>query len=192
MNRKEKIFITFLWITLAGILVMTLVSVGENARDGKGTAVDSGYFDSSANQGKIDQLNNVLAANPNDFNALVSLGDIYYDMKNADKAIEYFLKAEQLKPDDTHVLDDLGFLYSSRGNNIQAIAKFKAAYNSDPSHLASLYSIARIYMLEKQTVPKAVELLKEILSKNPDVNLRQAVERDLNDVGTGRYLEHVN
>jgi cytochrome c-type biogenesis protein CcmH/NrfG len=192
MNRKEKIFITFLWITLAGILALTLLAVGKNARDKKGTTVSSGYFDSSANQEKIDQLNNVLAANPNDFNALVSLGDIYYDMKNADKAIEYFLKAEQLKPDDTHVLDDLGFLYSSRGNNIQAIAKFKAAYNSDPSHLASLYSIARIYMLEKQTVPKAVELLKEILSKNPDVNLRQAVERDLNDVGTGRYLEHVN
>jgi tetratricopeptide (TPR) repeat protein len=186
MNRKEKIFTTFLWVSLAGILAMTLLAVGKNTRDNKVTTVNSGYFDSQANQEKIDQLKNVLAGNPNDFSALVGLGDVYFDMKNTEEAIKYFLRAEKLRPNDIHVLDDLGTLYSRQGNSDQAMAKFQAAYNSDPSHLNSLYNIARIYMMEKQNIPKAVELLKEILTKNPDEKLRQAVERDLNNIGTGR------
>lgn len=186
MNRKEKIFTAFLWVSLAGILAMTLMAVGKKTRDSKGTTVSSGYFESSANQEKIDQLKRVLDANPDDFDALVSLGDIYFDMKNTEEAFAYFLRAEQLRPTDTHVLDDLGSLYSRQGNSDQAIAKFQAAYDANPSHLASLYNIARIYMLEKQNIPKAIELLKEILSKNPDEELRQAVERDLNEYGARR------
>ena len=186
MNRKERIFTTFLWISLAGILAMTLMAVGKKTRDNKGTIVNSGYFESSANQEKIEQLNKVLAANPNDFNALVGLGDVYYDMKNVEAAIEFFVRAEKVRPNDTHVLNDLGTLYSNQGNSNQAIVKFQAAYDSDPSHLVSLYNIARIYTIEKRNIPKAVELLKDILSKNPDEKLRQAVERDLNDIGTGR------
>ena len=182
MNRKEKVFTAFLWVTLAGILMMTLMAVGQKTRDSKGTTVESGYFDSSENQGKIEQLERVLTANPDDFSALVALGDLYYDMKSNDEAISYFLRAEKLRPRDTHVLNDLGNLYSRQGNSDLAISKFQAAYDVDPTHLVSLYNVAQIYMLKKRDNQKALELFREILSKNPNEELRQAIEREMNSI----------
>lgn len=192
LNRKEKVFTTFLWITLAGIAVLVLFSAGKKSRDKKfetlsgGNSPASAFQQSSSNQAKIDAFKNTLTRNPDDFNALVGLGDLYFDMKLADEAIELFERAEKLRPDNTHVLNDLGSLYSQLGDSDRSIAKFQAAYDINPSHLTSLFNVGLVYMHNKQDNERALEVFREILSNNPNEKLRQAVLEEMGKISSGR------
>jgi tetratricopeptide (TPR) repeat protein len=189
MISKDKALNTFLCGTLAVILsiaIIAIIAIGKKARDNRDSNIDNGYVGTATSQEKINQLITVLATNPNDSSVLVGLGEAYFNMKNYEEAIKFFLRAEKLRPNDTNVKNKLGAFYSRQGNSDLAISKFQAAYDADPCMLFNLYSIAQIYMIEKHDNQSAEVFLKRILSNNPDNKLLKAVKRDLETIALNR------
>jgi tetratricopeptide (TPR) repeat protein len=89
-------------------------------------------------------LNRVHEKNPNDYNTIVSLGNLYFDIaqnggesektKNLEKAREFYQKALIINPKDTEIRNDLGFTYllSDQPDNSRAIAEFQKSLQANP------------------------------------------------------------
>jgi len=66
-------------------------------------------------------------SNPKDFDAQVKAAELYYQIQRYDPAIEFLLKANQLKPDDYRTLALLGVANLDAGHYDVAVKWYKAA-----------------------------------------------------------------
>ena len=101
------------------------------------------------NQDAIEEFNKALDLDPNYGLALNSLGVIYRNMGDYDKAIKYFEKYTSLSPGDANPLDSTGNTYLRMGKLDDAIAKFKEALEVKPDFFWSLRSISYAYALKE-------------------------------------------
>ncbi len=134
--------------------------------------------DSQQQANRIFSLEQEIATSPDNVNALIELGDIYFDSKRYDEAILTFLTAEKITPANVHILNDLGLLYMSTGDNDTALKKFEAVLKIDPSHIHSLYYVGLVHRETGNTV-KALQVFEEVLNLNPDPQLADAVQQEI-------------
>jgi cytochrome c-type biogenesis protein CcmH/NrfG len=129
-------------------------------------------------ESRIEVLKKELLANPDDINALIELGDIYFDGNRYETAIAIFNKAEEVAPANIHVLNDLGILYMSTGKYDAALEKFETVMDVDSSHIHSLYHIGVIHRIKGDT-GKALGTFEQIMSKSPEPKLAEAVRQEI-------------
>jgi tetratricopeptide (TPR) repeat protein len=114
---------------------------------------NSGWFhlmaDASRRQGKLDdavgQYEAAWALQPNDFAALVNLGEIYLELNHEDEAEAAYRSALSLYPGSPSVMAGLGQLALRRQQYEDAVAYFKAALVSVPDANRLHYSLAMAY-----------------------------------------------
>ena len=118
--------------------------------------------------------------NPNDYDVLVSLGNIYYDVgqlekssENNKKAREIYSKALAKNPQDTFVRTDYGltFLLTENPEREKAIEELEKALEANPKNQKALYYISQA-LIETGKVEKAREkiaILKQMNPKSPGV-----------------------
>lgn len=78
---------------------------------------------------------------PNNFEAQVRAAELYYQIQRYDPAIEFLLKANQLKPDDYQIIVNLGLVNLDAGHYDVAEKWYRAALlkkPDDPVALAGL------------------------------------------------------
>lgn len=76
--------------------------------------------------------------NPENTEAWIQLGHVYFDTKIYDKAITAYEKSLELKPGNADVLTDLGIMYRRNGQPQKAIEKFDEAIAVKSSKKMSL------------------------------------------------------
>ena len=84
--------------------------------------------------GKTEEFTTVLdkAAAMANANQLNTMGYQMLGMKDYDRALIYFKKAEKLDPDNPNVYDSLGEAYKTMGKNKEAIKYFKKSLSMNP------------------------------------------------------------
>ena len=75
-----------------------------------------------------------LQANPQDFETLRQLGNLYYDGQAFPQAIEYYNKALAVDPKNPDVITDLGTAYWYSGDPDKALADFDKSLAIRPNH----------------------------------------------------------
>lgn len=108
-----------------------------------------------------------VSGNPQDTEAWVHLGNVYFDTDQFPKAIDAYEKSLALKPDNPDVWTDLGIMYHRDGRPQKAIACFDQAMVVDPKHEHARFNkgIVLIHDLEDQT--GAIKAWEELLEINP-------------------------
>ena len=79
-----------------------------------------------------DEIQMVLANNPEDYRALNLLGIVRAQQQRRDEAQKLFLQVVRMKPDYAGAHVSLGLLYSETNRPDQAIAEFESALHLDP------------------------------------------------------------
>lgn len=133
-------------------------------------------------QGKKEQsvamMKQVLAATPNDAQALNYLGYTYAEMgENLEEALGYLKKAVSLKPDDGFILDSLGWTYFKLKRYDDAIYQLERAVELSDNdttvigHLAEAYCAAHLSK-------KAIPLYKKLQKLEPErTDLAEKIKR---------------
>ncbi len=175
-SRKETVVILFFWLIFGGMVVMSMVNLAlKSGESGQGAA--TGPQEAVSIEERIREVKAYLKENPDSAEALVALGDLYFESNQVDEGIEVFRKAEKIEPGSVHIQNDLGMLYQKKGKYDLAIEKFRTALKLDPSHLNSLFHIGLIYRYNLGDNKKALEAFEELLSKNPEPRVaRMAAE----------------
>jgi Tfp pilus assembly protein PilF len=153
---KESILIATVAIIvglLGGYLIFSISNAGKTdqpniaAPTGAGSPVDYSQ--------RIAQAEKIVAQDPKNLNAWISLGNDYFDMEQSQKAINAYGKALEIQPDNPNVLTDQGIMFRKVGWFDKALVNFERANKIDPNHLQSLYNAGLVYAVDLKQPEKA-------------------------------------
>lgn len=122
-------------------------------------------------------LNRAYESNPKDYDVVVALGNIYFDIgyfkkdnQPFEKAREFYQKALAEKPNDIDVRTDFGLTYflANPPEYDKAIAEFQKSLQNNPKHEKSLQVMAQTLLAENKVAEaeKFVARLKEANANN--------------------------
>ncbi|MGA9976716.1 MAG: tetratricopeptide repeat protein, partial [Candidatus Sulfotelmatobacter sp.] len=117
-----------------------------------------------------------LKTNPNDFDTLVQIGNLYYDGKQYPEAVKYYQLGVKSQPTNADLLTDLGTSLWYTGDADGAIAEFQAALRYRPNHPATLFNLGVVRWQGKLDPKGAVQAWEELLRSNPDYPQKQEVQ----------------
>ena len=105
--------------------------------------------------------------NPENMEAWIQLGHVYFDTGKYDKAINAYEKALKLNPRNADVLTDLGIMYRRSGQPDKAIEAFNKAIAVDPKHETSRFNKGIVLMHDLKDRDSAIRAWEELLEINP-------------------------
>lgn len=126
---------------------------------------------------RIAELEQIVAKEPKNLQAWITLGNDYFDANQAQKAVQAYGKALELDPNNPNVLTDQGVMFRALGFYDRALSNFEKSLKIDPRHLQSLYNIGIVYAVDLKQSVKARATFEALLQKDQTSDLaRQARE----------------
>mgnify|MGYP001825093058 CR=1 FL=1 len=108
-----------------------------------------------------------VAQNPQNANAWIQLGHVYFDSDQYQPAIAAYQKALALSPNNADVLTDLGIMYRRTGQPGQAIESFDRAIQVDPKHETARFNKGIVLMHDVKDRARAIATWEALLAINP-------------------------
>jgi len=167
--KKESILIAAVALIvglLGGFLVFSMSSVGKNQQPA--TTIPAGAGSPTDYTTRIAEAEKIVAKEPKNLNAWLSLGNDYFDTEQAQKAINAYGKVLEIQPNNPNVLTDQGVMYRKVGWYDKALANFEQAQKLDPNHLQSLYNMGIVYAVDMKQPEKAGPIWKRYLQMDPN------------------------
>ncbi len=108
---------------------------------------------------------------PSNFDAQMKAAELYYQIQRYDQAIEFLLKANQLKPDSFEAVVALGQVNLDAGHYDQAEKWYKAALLKKPDDPSLLAGVVFTYLQkgDANEAEKAIAKLEKADSSNQDL-----------------------
>jgi tetratricopeptide (TPR) repeat protein len=104
---------------------------------------------------------------PQNFEAQVKAAELYYQIQRYDKAIEFLLKANQIKPTDYRTVAVLGMVNLDAGNYDQAEKWYRAAMKMKADDVMVLAGLAAV-TLQKGDAKAAEDAIAKLEKVAPD------------------------
>jgi len=110
---------------------------------------------------------------PQNFEAQITAARLEYQIQRFDEAIEFLLKANQLKPDDYETIANLGMVNLDASHYEQSVKWYKAALMKKPDDVPVVDGLcaATLGAGDAKEAEKCIEKLEKLDSQN--VDLRQ-------------------
>lgn len=147
---------------LGGYLVFSLAG-GKKQAESPVAGIPMGAGSPADYQSRITEAEKIVAKDPKNLQAWVSLGNDYFDTMQPQKSIEAYGKALEINPNNPDVLTDQGVMFRKVGWFDKALANFEKAQQIDPKHLQSLYNIGVVYMEDLKQPDKALKVWNRYL-----------------------------
>lgn len=173
MIKKETTLIIGLCCLIIGFLSGIVFSIYKTpANGGTGMVVteqsggQSGKLTAEQSQ-RLLQLELEVQKNPSNIEAWTSLGHLYFDSDQADKAIVAYNKSLALAPNNADVITDLGVMYRRVGKHQEAIASFDQAMQVNPKHETARFNKGVVLLYDLKDQPGAIAAWQDLLALNP-------------------------
>ena len=166
--KKESILIAAVALivgVLGGFLIFSISSVGKSQQP---AAIPAGSGSPTDYATRIAEAEKIVAKDPKNLNAWLSLGNDYFDTEQVQKAIHAYGKVLEIEPNNPNVLTDQGVMFRKVGWYDKAIANFEKASQLDPKHLQSLFNLGIVYAVDMKDHVKARPYWKKILEIDPN------------------------
>lgn len=112
----------------------------------------------------IERLNK----NAKDIDAALSLGNMYFDQKNAGLAVLYYRLALDINPALPGVWTDMGTMYWQNGNVSLAEQAFREAIARDADFGHAYVNLGLLLQHAKNKVAEARETWQQLVTRNAD------------------------
>ncbi len=117
-----------------------------------------------------------LKADPNNFETLAKLGNLYYDSHIFPQAIGYYEKALQVQPNNPDVRTDLGTAYWYTGDADKAIASYQQSLALRPNHPGTMFNLGIVTWQGKKDPKGAIVVWEKLLATNPNYDQKDQVQ----------------
>ena len=116
---------------------------------------------------KILVLEKEVAADPNNKDTWIRLGNLYFDTDNFESAIRAYEKSLSLNPNNANVQTDLGVMYRRNGQPKKAVEAFDRAIKIDPKHEVSRFNKGIVLLHDLSDKEGALQAWEELIAVNP-------------------------
>jgi len=131
---------------------------------------------------RVAELRKALDRDPENPKLWTTLGNIYYDREEWDRAVEAYEKAQRKAPNDPNLLSDLGAAHRNRGEFKRAIGLFEKARAADPDHWQSLLNLVLCEAFDVRDAAAAERHLRELKRRYPDLPNLDRIEKEIADL----------
>jgi cytochrome c-type biogenesis protein CcmH/NrfG len=114
---------------------------------------------------------------PDDYDSLVKLANLFYDGQQFPSAIQYYERALKIHPENPDVRTDMGTAYWYTGDADKALAAMAISLKFRPGHPQTLFNQGWIRWQGKADPKGAIEAWEQLLKANPDYPQKQQVEQ---------------
>lgn len=140
----------------------------------------------------IENYKEILRKDPNNLQALIGIGNLYFDTNRDLLAIENYRKALALDPTNPNVRTDMAICYRRSGNPVQAVEELKKAISISPRHAQSRRNLGIILIHDMHDVEGGIKAWEALLENVPDYpdreNLKGEIARLRSAQGSGKQL----
>ncbi len=182
-NRKLLMISGFL---IAVILIVLFASgtfdepeipVNQNFNNSQMQEQSSGV--SLQNVQKINELENTIKTNPNNYDAILQLANLQNDSRMYNKAIENYKKYLKANPKNADARIDMGVCYYNLQDYKTAITEMEQAVKDAPDHQIGYLNLG-VVNLAAGNVEKSKEWLQEAIKMNPNSEMGKRAQELLN------------
>jgi cytochrome c-type biogenesis protein CcmH/NrfG len=128
---------------------------------------------------RVKELTGKIKQNPRDFDSIVELGNINFDQKNYDDAINLYKKALAIRPDALNIRTDMGTAMFYLNRYDDAIATFQEVLKTDPNDAQALFNLGVAMLHGKNDPKRAVEYWEKLVETNPNHPQAQFVREQI-------------
>jgi cytochrome c-type biogenesis protein CcmH/NrfG len=131
---------------------------------------------------QVRDVEALLAKDPTNYEHLVRLANLHYDLNNYARAAESYEKARTIKDDSPDVLTDLGVCYRETGRGQKALELFDRAADLQPQHWRSRYNAAVVRLFDLNDLngaKKELEKLKKLKGTVQDIPDLAGLEQEI-------------
>ncbi len=122
---------------------------------------------STGQTSEVSELEKETALHPDNVDAWVRLGNLYFDSDLADKAIDAYQRSLALVPGNADVLTDLGVMYRRKGRPRDAIKSFDRAIEVNPRQEAAYFNKGVVFLHDLNNPDEAIKAWEDLLKVNP-------------------------
>jgi tetratricopeptide (TPR) repeat protein len=122
-----------------------------------------------------------LKADPENPDALVNIGNLYYDAQQYSDAVTYYAHALRIRPSDAAVRTDMATAYWYMGNADTAIAEFDKALAYAPTNPNTLFNRGLVRWKGKHDAAGAIADWQKLLATDPNYAQKGQVEQLMNE-----------
>jgi len=184
--KKENILIAAIALIvglLGGYLVFSISTANKEQQESP--AIPAGSGSPGDYTRRIAEAEKIVAQDPKNLNAWISLGNDYFDTEKPQKAIFAYGKALEIEPNNANVLTDQGVMYRRVGWYDKALANFEKALKLEPNHLQSLYNMGVVYATDLKQPDKAIPVWNKYLKIDPNSATAIQIKGMMEKLGSG-------
>lgn len=120
-------------------------------------------------EGEIQLSKSILEKDPNNLQALINLGNAYFDTDQYQEAVNAYSKVLSIDPKNPDVRTDMGIMYRKLGQFDNALSAFRQAAQYDPRHLNSRFNLGIVLKNDKKDFQAAIQAWEDFLKvASPD------------------------
>ncbi|HLG59029.1 MAG TPA: tetratricopeptide repeat protein [Vicinamibacterales bacterium] len=133
-------------------------------------------------QGRVQALTTILKSDPKNLDAVIQLGNTYFDAEQWDDAIQWYTRAVQIDPKNADASTDLGvsLYYSNKAD--EALKQFEHSLAISPNHTKTLLNKGIVLAFGKQDLRAAAAEWEKVVTLAPDSPEGQAARRALEGI----------
>jgi len=128
---------------------------------------------------EVENYKEILRKDPNNLQALIGIGNLYFDTKQDLLAIENYRKALAMDPSNSNVRTDMAVCYRRSGNPDQAIEELKKAISTTPRHAQSRYNLGVILIHDKNDVEGGIKAWEALIENVPEYPYRDNLKAEI-------------
>ena len=168
LSKNKVILIAFVCL-LVGFILGVTVAILKTTRDSKVVAsTGNPQEESSVNHEEDIRLaKSILEKNPRDLQALIILGNAYFDTDRYQEAIDTYSKALAIDPKNPDVRTDMGIMYRKLAKFDKALEAFRRAAQDNPTHNNSRFNLGVVLKHDKKDFLGAIQAWEEFLKLEP-------------------------
>ncbi|MGQ9648034.1 MAG: tetratricopeptide repeat protein [Thermodesulfobacteriota bacterium] len=127
------------------------------------TGEESGKNITTNYEEEIRLSKSILEKDPRNLEALITLGNAYFDTDRYQEAIDAYSKALAIDPKNPDVRTDMGIMYRRLGQFDKALEAFRQAAQDQPLHVNSRFNIGIVLKYDKNDFVGAIQAWEEFL-----------------------------
>jgi len=128
---------------------------------------------------EIENYKEILRKDPNNLQAIINVGNLYFDTRQDLLAIEHYRKALAIDPGNVNVRTDLALCYRRTGKSDKAVEELKKAISMNPRHAQARYNLGVILIHDKSDPAGGIEAWEGLLENVPDYPYRDNLKAEI-------------
>ncbi len=127
----------------------------------------------------VENYKAILKKDPNNLQAHINLGNLYFDTKQDLLAVEHYRKALELDPRNSNVRTDMAIALRRTGHPDQAAEELKKVISTDPRHAQARYNLGVILIHDKGDIEGGIRAWEGLLENIPDYPYRDRLKAEI-------------